>query len=78
MANVLALYGGVAADSTILNFKSLNVLWNRMLTDGADAVIWLEIDPDVFCIRANASNCFFFQRDTQLFHRNLAINFHWV
>lgn len=41
MANVLALYGGAAADSTILNFKSLNVLWNRMLTDGADAVIWL-------------------------------------
>ena len=50
MANVLALYGGVAADSTILNFKSLNVLWNRMLTDGADAVIWLEIDPDVFFV----------------------------
>ena len=62
MANVLALYGGVAADSTILNFKSLNVLWNRMLTDGADAVIWLEIDPDVFCIRVKASNWSFFSK----------------
>ena len=46
MANVLALYGGVAADSTILNFKSLNVLWNRMLTDAADAVIWLRKNPN--------------------------------
>ena len=40
MANLLAIYGGVAADSTILNFRSLDVLWNHMLKDGADAVIY--------------------------------------
>lgn len=40
MANLLAIYGGVAADSTILNFKSLNVLWNHMQQQRADAVVY--------------------------------------
>ena len=40
MANLLAIYRGVAADATILNFRSLNVLWDHMLRDAADAVIY--------------------------------------
>ena len=40
MANLLAIYGGVAADSTLLNFRSLNVLWDHLLRDAADAVIY--------------------------------------
>lgn len=70
MANVLALYGGVAADATILNFKSLNVLWNRMLKDGADAVIywyrfiepWPEVD-------SSAAWFFMARRDAGIFRR---------
>ena len=70
MANVLALYGGVAADSTILNFKSLNVLWNRMLEDGADAVVYwyryLEPWPEV---DSAAAWFFMARRDTGIFRR---------
>ena len=40
MANLLALYGGVAADATLLNFRSLNVFWDQLLREAADAVIY--------------------------------------
>ena len=70
MANLLALYGGVAADATILNFKSLNILWNRMLNEGADAVMyWYRlVEP---WDQADSAAVWFMmgRRDTGIFRR---------
>lgn len=70
MANVLALYGGVAVDSTILNLKSLNVLWNRMLQEGADSVIYWYRLIEPWGAEDSAAVWFFMaRRDTGIFRR---------
>ena len=70
MANVLALYGGVGLDSTILNFKSLNVLWQKMLQDGADAVVYWYRLVEPWGAEDSAAAWFFMaRRDTGIFRR---------
>ena len=70
MANLLALYGGVAADSTILNFKSLNVLWQKMLHQGADAVVYWYRLHEPWQFEDSAAAWFFMaRRDTGIFRR---------
>eukprot|EP00435_Cladocopium_sp_Y103_P062921 s76_g24.t1 len=70
MANLLAIYGGVAADSTILNFRSLNVLWDHMLRDGADAVIyWYRLTEPWAPVDSAAAWFFMARRDTGIFRR---------
>ena len=70
MANILSLYGGVAADSTILNFKSLNVLWQKMLQEGADAVVYWYRLHEPWAFEDSAAAWFFMaRRDTGIFRR---------
>ena len=70
MANLLALYGGVAVDSTIINFKSLNGLWQKMLQDGADAVIyWYRLVEPWGAPDSAAVWSFMARRDTGIFRR---------
>lgn len=70
MGALLAMYGGVAADSTMINLKSLTYWWDQMLLEGKDAFFyWYRLTEQWGRGDSVAAYFIMARRDTGIFRR---------
>lgn len=71
VAALLAMYGGAAIDTTVINLKSLTPMWDRMVSEGKSAhIFWYNMEGQTWDGSDTAAAYFFMaRRDTGIFRR---------